>query len=330
MRIVTNFPGFPSDWRASDGRRGSAQSARSVVEFLRQRSGPDAVFVIDCDPGLVIGLAAAFLVFPFVRRPLVAVDLVLRRPLGWRSRLTHPVKRFLLARADLYLNYFADVDGLVEVYGIPRERCVFVPFKPNLAEPDDLDPPGTGDYVLCFGRSLRDFDTFFTAIERIPLPAAIARPDRDELRRHGARFSRELDQLPANLRLLDDDGTAKSQIAMLRRAKLVVLPILKTSIVASGISTALNAMLFGRCVIGSAGPGISDIFKDELIVVPPEDPGALADAIDRAWRDDELRTRTAVTAQRYARALGGSAGLAQRVIDQVVAWFGSDAKTSPR
>jgi hypothetical protein len=126
------------------------------MEFVRNRQGPDTIFVVDCNPALVIGLGAVFLALPFLRRPLVALDLVLRRPLTWRQRLAHPLKRFLLARADLYLNYFADVRGLAEVYGISPKRCVFVPFKPNLPEPADLETPGTtGDYVLCFGISTR-------------------------------------------------------------------------------------------------------------------------------------------------------------------------------
>jgi glycosyltransferase involved in cell wall biosynthesis len=318
MHIVTNFPDFPGAWQASDGTHGTAGPARTVTEFVRHRAGRDTVFVVDCNPGLVIGLAAVFLVLPFLRRRLVALDLVLRRPLTWRQRLVHPIKRFLVSRADLYLNYFADVRGLADVYDISPKRCVFVPFKPNLPEPADLETPGTsGDYVLCFGRSLRDFDTFFAAIERLSVPAAIPRPDPAELTRHGARFTRTLDRLPANVRLLDDDGTGKSQAQMLRHAKLVVLPILKTSIVASGISTGLNAMLFGRCVIGSTGPGMSDVFRDEILTVPPEDPVALADVIARAWGDVDLRQRTAAAGYQYARALGGTPGLVQRIIDAV-------------
>jgi glycosyltransferase involved in cell wall biosynthesis len=318
MRIVTNFPGFPGKWQASNGRHGTAHTARTVWEFVRHRRGPDTVFVIDCNPGLVMQLSAVFLVLPILHRPLVAVDLVLRRPLSLRQRLLHPLKRFLLSRADVYLNYFADVRGLAEVYGISPQKCVFVAFKPNLEPPNEPEAPGTtGEYVLCFGRSLRDFDTFLAAVQQLPWPAAIPRPDRAQLQRHGARFTRALEELPHNVRLLDDDGSAQSQARMLRHAKVVVLPILKTSIVASGISTGLNAMLFGKCVIGSAGPGTSDVFKDEVLTVSPEDPDALAAAIDRAWRDDVLRQRTAAAGHRYARSLDGTAGLIQRIIDQV-------------
>ena len=42
--------------------------------------------------------------------------------------------------------------------------------------------------------------------------------------------------------------------------------------------------------------------------------------IDRAWRDRELRERTAAAGYRYAMALGGEPELIQRLIDSVVSW----------
>jgi glycosyltransferase involved in cell wall biosynthesis len=323
MHFVTNFPNFPTEWQTADGRRGTTQMAQTAWEFLRHRRDADTVFVVDGNIGLVMQLAAAFLLSPFGHRPpFVIYDLILRRPLTWRQRVLHPLKRFLLSRGDLYLNSYTDVRAYEELYAIPTKRCAFVPFKPNLREdvPSGTELAGTTEeYVLCFGRSLRDFDTFFAAVERLPWPAAIPRPDFVELRKHGARFTRALDQLPANVTLIDDNGSAASQAAILRRAKLVVLPVLKTSIVSSGISTCLNAMLLGKCVIGSTGPGMSDIFTDEVLTVPPEDSAALAASIDRAWRDDALRQRTAAAGHRYALALGGTAELAQRIIDRIAA-----------
>src|SRR5262245_60410621 len=122
MRIVTNFPNFPSEWQASNGRRGTAHLCRTLGEFIRNRGGPGTVFVVDCNPGLVMGLAAIFLLLPFWRRTLVAVDLVLRRPTTRRQRLMLPLKRFLLSRSDFYINYFIDVRGLTEVYGVAPQR----------------------------------------------------------------------------------------------------------------------------------------------------------------------------------------------------------------
>jgi glycosyltransferase involved in cell wall biosynthesis len=83
---------------------------------------------------------------------------------------------------------------------------------------------------------------------------------------------------------------------------------------------ALNAMLLGKCVIASEGPGLSDVLSDEILKVPPEDPAALAAVIARAWEDDELRGRTAASGFRYALSLGGEPELYRRILKQVVAW----------
>jgi len=324
MLIVTNYDKLPPRWTATgaDGARisGTSVQAHSVAEFRTHGQRKDAVFLVNCDPDLLIRLVLAR---PFggLDRPLVASDLVLRRPRGLKGRLLHAVKRPLLARADLYLNFFSDTHGLEDAYGIDPARCRYVPFKVNLS-PADADGPVAEDYVLCFGRSLRDFDTFFAAMERLPFPGAIARVDPAELARHGARFTRPLAALPPSIAQLPDDGSAAAQLEMLRRAKLVVIPVLKDSIVASGISTALNAMFLGKCVIGSQGPGMSDIFTDEVLTVPPEDPDALAAQITAAWSDDGLRARTAAAGARFARTAGFEADLVQRILDAVARSYG--------
>ncbi|OYX12942.1 MAG: hypothetical protein B7Z15_09070 [Rhizobiales bacterium 32-66-8] len=297
MRIVTNYDRLPPRWTATgaDGTplAGTTVPARTVREFRAQGQHADAVFLVNCDPDLLIRLVLAR---PFggLDRPLVASDLVLRRPRGLKGHLLHAVKRPLLARADLYLNFFSDTRGLEEAYGIDPARCRYVPFKVNLA-PADAEGPMAEDYVLCFGRSLRDFDTFFAAMERLPFPGAIARVDPAELARHGARLTRPLSSLPPNIAQLPDDGSA---------------------------AAALNAMFLGKCVIGSQGPGMSDIFTHEVLTVPPQDPAALAAQIAAAWTDTDLRARTAAAGQRFARAAGFEADLVQRILDAVARSYG--------
>ncbi len=322
LRIVTNWPAIPVEWRAQGGRSGMRTLARTVRESLAAGRAPDTVFVTNCDPDLTMGLVLAGLLWPPARRPVVAFDMVLRRPGTAKARLLHPLKRALLSRVDLAINLFRDARGLTEVYGIPADHCLCIPFKVNISAAEVADAAQAEDYVLCFGRSLRDFDTFFAAMARLSLPGAIARVDPVELQRHGARFTWAVTALPATVQQLDDDGSSQAQVAMMARAKLVVVPVLKTSIMASGISTALNAMRLGKCVIGSEGPGMSDIFTDEVLTVPAEDPVALADMIARAWQDDALRQRTAAAGQKYALAQGGEPELAQRVVDAVAARYG--------
>jgi glycosyltransferase involved in cell wall biosynthesis len=321
MLIVTNFRSFPLSWTASSGETGQSAAAASYRDFVRFRNRPDAVYLVNCDARLTFQLAAAALL-PGPHPPLISVDLILRRPSGLLAHLSVPVKRFLLSHVVRFIHYFRDVRAYQEIFGIGEDRSSFVPFKSNLSDRHQMGPLREGEYVLCFGRSLRDFDTFFAAMEKLPYPAAIAQPEPEELRRHSARFTRSLDALPKNVRVLEDDGSEAAQIRILGDAKLVVLPILKASIVASGISTCLNAMMLGKCVIGSEGPGMTDIFtRGEILAVPPEDPVALREMIRRAWEYQALRDSTAAAGHAYALEAGGERELYQRIIDQLVAWY---------
>ncbi len=321
MRIVTNFARFPARWKAASGLEGNTIPAATVGQFL-QHGGRDTVWLVNCDPGLTLRLAAVKAAAPWIGSRLVAADLVLRAPRSAASRMAHPLRRLLLSNVDHFIHYFRDLTGYTREFGVSAGRSSFVPFKVNLYGRVAVEPGPEGEYILCLGRSMRDFDTFFDAMEQLPYPAAITRPAPDLMRRHGARFTRGLDALPSNVRILDDDGSDEAMIRVVKNAKLVVLPILKTSLVASGISTCLNAMSLGKCVIGSEGPGMLDVFENgEVLAAPPEDAAALAAVMRRAWEDEELRKRTAAAGYRYAQQQGGEAELYRRVIDQVACWY---------
>ena len=321
MLIVHNFQAFPQKWRTTAGQQGTSIYAGSrAAAFLEHRQNREAVFLVNGNVALVMELAARMLVG--ARRPLIAVDLVLREPETFAGRLRLPLKKALLSRVDRFIHYFRDLRGLTRVYGIRPERSSYVSFKVNLADRHALTPEPEGEYVLCFGRSMRDFDTFLAAMEQLPdVPGAIAKPDPQMFAAHHARFTRPVSALPSNVRVLEDDRTEESQIRILQNARLVVLPILANSLVASGIGTCLNSMILEKCVIGSEGPGMSDIFTSEILTVPPEDPPRLAETIRRAWDDSALRRATAAAGRRFALQAGAEPELYQRIVDEVVVGF---------
>jgi glycosyltransferase involved in cell wall biosynthesis len=238
-----------------------------------------------------------------------------------KSWLSAKVMRRLLSRVDYFLHYFRDLDGYEKYFGIGGDRSGYVPFKPNLRYRVEANPDPDGEYVLCLGYSMRDYETFFDAVGRLGYPAAIATPNFTELRRHYSRFNRKLSEVPANVRCLPDDGSQDSLVRILRGARLVVLPILSSSLCASGIGICLNSMLLGKCVLVSHGPGASDVLSDEAILFRPEDPDDLAAKIRVAWEDDDLRTKIAAAGHAYALSLGGEPELCERVLATAVHWY---------
>jgi len=94
-----------------------------------------------------------------------------------------------------------------------------------------------------------------------------------------------------------------------------VIPTFPNSIYAPGLSLYLLAMALRRCVIISEGPQTRGLLKDEAIIVPPGDPGALAQAIRRCWEDDNLRKSTADAGRRYAELCAGEARMISDIVN---------------
>jgi glycosyltransferase involved in cell wall biosynthesis len=322
MLILTNFQRFPEKWSTSQGKTGQAiMLPPSAWEFLRHSRQADLV-IINCDVLLAMKLAALYLLFPFLRRPILGHDIVLRKPseTSAKQRLVQSIKRFLLSRIDHFSLHFLILDGYRKYFGIRPERVSYLPSKPNIRYRYEYKVGPDGDYILCFGRSDRDYDTFFRAMEKLPdLPAVIPPPNFPAFKRHAARFTYDVNRLPSNVRIVADDGSVQSLIHIVEKAKLVVLPTVASRIAPSGIGTYLNAMLMGKCVIASQGVATSDVLLNgEALLVPPEDSDALADTIRRAWEDRNLRERTAEAGRKYSEACGGEPELRQRVLDRAV------------
>lgn len=325
MRILTNINSFPEKWQSTGGIVATAETAGAAWEFVSRAPGFD-VILIDCDPWLTLKLCALFIPFWFRRKPIVAVDLVLRPPTTWLSRVSRIFKRLLFLRVDHFIHYFRQLDNYDKYFGIGPNRSSYVPFKSNIKGRYAYTPNFDGEYVLCFGRSERDFDTFIGAMARLPYPAAIPRPDFSLLGAHGAKFTIPISKLPPNLQFLEDDGSPEDSIRIIGNAKLVVLSMIPNRSCASGISTYLTAMVLGKCVILTEGPGTSDVLMDQALFVPPGDPERLAETIERVWNERELREKVAMSGYIYAESCGTEDDLRRRELDFLVSRF--VAKTS--
>jgi glycosyltransferase involved in cell wall biosynthesis len=317
LRIVTNIDDFPREWITTSGIRGITQAFSTPWQLFVSSTGCDAI-LINCDPGLTYKLSALFLLFPLRRKPIIALDLVLRRPISPGSRLTRPLKKLLLSNVGHFIHYFRQLDGYQKYFGIGGDRSSYVRFKSDIRGRYSYAPDPNGDYVLCFGRSERDYDTFFKAMVSLPYLGAIPNPNLLLLAQHSSRLTIPLPQLPPNIRVLENDDSVARAVEIISKARVVALPIVSGRISASGIGTYLTAMLLGKCVIITEGPGSSDVLTDEALFVPPENPEVLSATIRRAWEDQELRERTAAAGQKYAESCGTSSDLYQRVLEVVV------------
>jgi glycosyltransferase involved in cell wall biosynthesis len=319
VRILTNFLNSPQYIDLPRGGRAEVLRGESWQEFKGRFADVDLI-VVDCRNTLIFEIAAHFLLFPWQRKPLVAVDLVLRKPLRVRHRISALIKRVLLKRVDHFIHYFRDISGYTKYFGISAARSSYVPFKVNIQEVH-LNATDREEYVFTVGVSLRDYDTFIRAVAELPYPAAIPEYSFERFEGRDASFSWTRQNIPSNLRVLPDSGNPQDLVYNLRNARLVVIPTRADSLCASGLSTYLDAMHLGKCVISTAGPGASDLLTDQALLVPPHDVAALKETIRRAWEDDSLRKRTAESGRRYALSLGGERELLERIYRQCFTVF---------
>ncbi len=204
MRILTDFPRFPKQWRIAERIEGETRTTlvRASLKtfwnlFLDIRRSD--VIVVQQSLTKVFWLSVLFTIMPFLRKPIVLVDVVLRKPRRFFEHAQSWVEKTVLKQVDHFIHYFRELDGYQTIYGITPDRSSYVPFKANLyGEPSasQILSHEKEEYVFAAGWSLRDYDTFFEAISRLDCPAAIPRPSMQRLQEHGARFTRPLQELP--------------------------------------------------------------------------------------------------------------------------------------
>jgi glycosyltransferase involved in cell wall biosynthesis len=314
MRILTNFMNAPEFVEFTTDARAEVIRSESWHEVRKLLKSADLI-VIDCRDLLVYRLCAHFLIFPWTRKPLVAVDLVLRKPTWLRHKLGAVIKRLLLSRVHHFIHYFKDISGYTRHFGISAARSSFVPFKVNIQHINLSANEISEDYIFTIGRSLRDYDSFIRAVAELPYPAVIPEFSFDNFEDRDETFRWTRQNIPSQLTILPDSGSAEDLVRNIAKARLVVIPTRECSMCASGLSTYLDAMYLGKCVIISRGPGASDLLtENQALLVPPHDVAALKNAIRTAWEDTSLRHRTGELARRYALSLGGEAELIQRIL----------------
>ncbi len=209
-----------------------------------------------------------------------------------RRHAHHPVRRALLT---MFWKSYARVVCLSQSQledfakaGIPRERLVFIPFGIDA----DFFASGAnvqeGEYVMSVGRdAARDWPLLLEAAKQSQYPFVIITTYKS---------------LPADTRLPPNVSvrynlSAREVRDLYSRARLVVVPSKSDSSPegsdCSGQTALLDAMAAGNPVVATERSWIRDYLvpDEDLVVVPAQDPTALAHVIDALWQDAALRTR---------------------------------------
>jgi glycosyltransferase involved in cell wall biosynthesis len=158
-------------------------------------------------------------------------------------------------------------------WGVDPRRVALTVWPYTL--PDDrlsASPPDDGG-VFAGGDSLRDYETLLLSAERIDAEVTIATRTPNVA---GAR------PIPSNVRL--GPLPLERYIDSMRRARIVVVPLVPTADRSAGQTTYVNAMAMAKPVIATDTLGIRDYIQDGVtgVLVPPGDADALTAAVRRA------------------------------------------------
>src|SRR5439155_10283581 len=143
--------------------------------------------------------------------------------------------------------YFREVSAFERIFGLPRSKFYYIPFKVNAIDLIRSTPVTDEGYIFSGGRSRRDFATLFAAVKGLGYPVRIITSPERELNRNGSSL-RGL-AVPPNVEILQHDPSAEFFVRLMAAARLVVLPILPDSTTQAGIGVYLQAMAAHKCVI---------------------------------------------------------------------------------
>jgi glycosyltransferase involved in cell wall biosynthesis len=248
--------------------------------------------------------------------PVPALDrrlLAPKRPraytMHWRlpesgTRIARTLERLLAEMDAVVVHSEHGAVRLEADFGVPRSKQRVIPHGAfdyltrqdhEVPLPDELAGV-EGPVILAFGlvRPYKGTDVLLEAFREIEGAelwiVGMPRMPMDDLRELASKA-------PGTVRFVDRFVTDPEIPAFMRRGDLVVLPY--RNIEQSGV--LYTALAFGRPLVLSAVGGFPEIAESGAArLVPPEDPGALAEALMELLSDDSTRAALGAAAAREA------------------------------
>ena len=126
-------------------------------------------------------------------------------------------------------------------------------FEPALADATDHGE----QYILSVGAEMRDYALLFDATKQLDV-AVVVKASSSWMK--GARD--QVSDVSSNVQLIEKRLTYRELRDLYAGASLVAVP-LKDTLQAAGITTILEAMAMGKCVIATRSTGLPDILTDK-------------------------------------------------------------------
>jgi glycosyltransferase involved in cell wall biosynthesis len=273
----------PCSWTTDDQSKRTGASLwvkifRHAFASLRGTRHATHAGVITCFPQLTLAVAVVMRLTEFRRRPLVAWHFNLGKAPGTLARR---IAGLAYRRVDTFVVHSTlEARAYPDWFGLPPERFVFVPLQAQ-GRSFDLDEDRVAPFIVAMGSAVRDYATLVEAVRGLAYPLVIIAAD------HAVEHI----AMPPHVRVVSGI-TIEACYGYLQRARLSVIPISNLES-ASGQSTLIDSLAYGKATIATRCPGTVDYVDDgvDAILVPPKDVTAMRAAIERLWNDDAARAR---------------------------------------
>jgi glycosyltransferase involved in cell wall biosynthesis len=257
-------------------RTSGESRARGLARLVR-RAGSYSAVVLDGSIGLrggYVDLLAAGLIGRRRAAPVVVIgDCTWKRGTSRLDRLACTVGIRAVDSPNLTYCVLstAELERFPHTWGVQQDR-VSVSHWPYVLRGKELEPRPTEDFVFSGGDSLRDYGPLIEAARGLPTEVAIAT----------RRFRAAGADTPANVRA--GPVSHKEYVELLRRARIVVVPLAERFERSAGQTTYVNAMALGKLVIATDTIGVRDYIEDARtgLLVSPGDTSAMRRALEWA------------------------------------------------
>ncbi|MBI4765599.1 MAG: glycosyltransferase family 4 protein [Deltaproteobacteria bacterium] len=224
------------------------------------------------------------------------------------SWLRSRINGFVLRRIWTQLFGDSEREGIAKMFNVPENHILVNQYGVDI---NYWTPAGKEeDYVLSVGNdSRRDYDLLLDVARKVNLPFLIV------------TVNKISGPIPENVKIISgtkpsDDPIDDQLRELYRKAMCVVLPI-KETIRPSGQSVCLQAMSCGKTVILSKTQGLWSTkmlqHNKNIILIPPGDEEALAQAIIAIDKDSEKRKNIGIQARENICSEGNISIFADRL-----------------
>lgn len=200
--------------------------------------------------------------------------------------------RAVLSRIDRFVVHTTvEVEAYAAQLGLPEDRFTFVPLQYGAAVETE-PPPISEPFVFATGSGYRDYETFFTAVEKLGYRTLVLA---------GPRALAGLTP-PPNVEIID--SMPKEMIRRhVRHATVNVVP-LRTVGLTAGLVTFVECLRHGRGIVSTARSGVEDYLIDEktALLALPGNAESLATRIEALWTDPNLRQKLDANALAFGDA----------------------------